>query len=110
MTVPANKAFCDLWLKEFKEMPDHDEEVIWSETVLLLLAMDKAGTAGDGTMEGLMKIMNALRGLNWVCPRVSGYHLKLGSNPGTFEAGAASRLTCEEVAPAFPYWRKYTWA
>jgi branched-chain amino acid transport system substrate-binding protein len=69
MKVSTNKAFCDLWLKEFKEMPDHDEEVIWSETVLLLLAMDKAGTAGDGTMEGLMKIMNAVRGLNWVGPR-----------------------------------------
>jgi hypothetical protein len=41
---------------------------------------------------------------------MSGYHLKLSSNPGTFEAGAASRLTCEEVAPAFSYWRKEPWA
>jgi branched-chain amino acid transport system substrate-binding protein len=69
LSVPQNKAFCDLWQKEYGEQPDHDEEVIWSEVVFLLLAMDKAGTAGDGTMEGLMKIHEALHSLHWVGPR-----------------------------------------
>ncbi|MBW2004055.1 MAG: ABC transporter substrate-binding protein [Deltaproteobacteria bacterium] len=66
--VPENKAFYDYWMKMWGEPPDYNEEVIWSETVFVLLAMDKAGTEGDGTKEGLMKIAKAMHSLNWVGP------------------------------------------
>lgn len=68
-TIPENKAFCDYMQKLYGEPPDHDEEVIWSEVVFMLLAMDKAGTEGDGTIEGLMKINKAMHSLNWIGPR-----------------------------------------
>jgi branched-chain amino acid transport system substrate-binding protein len=67
-SVPENKAFYDYWVKEWKEPPDYNEEVIWSETVFVLLAMDKAGTAGDGTQKGLDKISKAMHSLRWVGP------------------------------------------
>ena len=69
--VPANKDFMDYWQKEWGpgELPYRVEEVIWSQTVLVLLAMDKAGTAGDGTRQGVVKIARAMRDLNWTSPK-----------------------------------------
>lgn len=69
--VPANKEFTDYWEKEWGpgELPYRVEEVIWSQTVLVLLAMDKAGTEGDGTREGVVKIAKAMRELQWMSPK-----------------------------------------
>ena len=69
--VPENKAFCDYWQKEWGEgeLPYRAEESIWSQAVFLLLSMDKAGTEGDGTKEGLMKIHDAMHSLKWIGPR-----------------------------------------
>lgn len=69
--VPANKEFTDYWEKEWGpgELPYRVEEVIWSQTVLVLLAMDKAGTEGDGTREGVLKIARAMRDLKWMSPK-----------------------------------------
>jgi branched-chain amino acid transport system substrate-binding protein len=66
--VPENKEFYDYCMKDWGGPPDYDEEVIWSGTLFLLLAMDKAGTEGDGTKKGLMKIADAMHSLNWVGP------------------------------------------
>jgi len=43
--------------------------VIWSQTVFVLLAMDKAGTEGDGTQQGVIKIAQAMRDLDWTSPK-----------------------------------------
>ena len=70
-SVPANKAFTDYWEKQWGpgEKPYRVEEVIWSQTVLVLLAMDKAGTEGDGTQQGVIKIAQAMRDLDWTSPK-----------------------------------------
>jgi branched-chain amino acid transport system substrate-binding protein len=67
-SIPENKAFCDAGLKEWGELPHLNEENIWSLTTFILKSMEKAGTAGDGTMEGLMKISNAMHNTDWVSP------------------------------------------
>jgi branched-chain amino acid transport system substrate-binding protein len=69
--VPENKAFLEYWKQEWGpgETPYRAEQSIWSQTVFLLLAMDAAGTEGDGTPEGLMKIHDGMRNLKWVSPK-----------------------------------------
>jgi len=67
-TVPANKAFCDMWSKEYGELPHLNEENIWSLTTFILKAMETAGTAGDGSEAGLMKISKAMHTMKWVSP------------------------------------------
>ena len=69
--VPENKAFFEYWEQEWGpgEAPFRAEEAIWSQTVFLLLAMDAAGTEGDGTPEGLKKIRDGMQSLKWTSPR-----------------------------------------
>lgn len=69
--VPANKEFLDYWQREWGpgEFPYRAEEVIWSQTVFVLLAMNKAGTAGDSSNNGLTKIHDAMHALDWTSPR-----------------------------------------
>ena len=69
--VPENNAFLEYWRKEWGpgEEPFRAEQSIWSQTVFLLLAMDAAGTEGDGTPEGLMKINDAMHSLKWTSPK-----------------------------------------
>lgn len=67
-TVPENKEFTDLMVAEWGEPPDYNEEVIWSETVFILMAMDKAGTVADGSEEARNKIAEAMHSLEWIGP------------------------------------------
>lgn len=64
--IAENKAFHEKWVKDWGYPPQNDEEVVWQETIFVLMAMDKAGTEGDGTVAGLKKISNAMRQLKWV--------------------------------------------
>lgn len=66
--IPENKQFTDFWEKEFGELPDNDNEVIWAEVVFGLKTMDYAGVTPDGTEETLMKLHDALRSFHWVSP------------------------------------------
>lgn len=66
--VPANKKFCDLWEKEWGELPDPNAEFVWSSAMIQLLGMDKAGTVPDGTLKTLEKIHDAIMSLKWVRP------------------------------------------
>jgi ABC-type branched-subunit amino acid transport system substrate-binding protein len=65
--VPQNKEFVEYWQAQWGpgELPYRTEEVIWAQTVFLLEAMDAAGTAGDGTKEGLQKINDAMHRIKW---------------------------------------------
>ena len=67
-TVPANKAFCDMWEKEWGELPHLNEENIWSLTTFILKSMDMAGTDGDGSKEDMLKIGKAMHTIKWVSP------------------------------------------
>lgn len=66
-----NKAFVQYWRKRYG--PDADphagEEASWAQTVFMLLALDKAGTTGDGTKAGLLKIHKAMLDLRWQSPK-----------------------------------------
>ena len=79
-SIPANKEFCDYWQKEWGpgELPYRGESTIWAQVVFLLKAMDKAGTAGDGTKDGLMKIHDAIYDLQWRHPGGEVIHMKNG--------------------------------
>jgi len=67
-SVPENKAFCDLMLADWGELPEYDEEVIYSGTYFILKAMDAAGVVADGSDEALDKISKAMHSLEWTGP------------------------------------------
>ena len=76
--VPANKAFCDYWVKKWGVLPETNEESIFSATVFILKSMDMAGTAGDGSKEELMKIGKAMHSLKYLSPHGEDYKLSKG--------------------------------
>jgi len=87
-------------------LPWGQEEVTFAHTVFLAKAMDKAGTEGDYTMEGLLKISKAMHELKWEAPR--GEVVKLSKEGvGLWKYGFMTvckdgKLTLEKKIPLVP--------
>lgn len=95
--VPENKAFLDTWAAEWgeNEVPFRFEEITFSQTTFLLLAMDKAGTDGDGTQAGIDKIYNGMRQVDWISPR--GKIRLTDSNLGLFELTPMTQIKSGKI-------------
>ena len=63
--------FINYWQSIYGEdsLPWGQEELAFAHTVFLAKAMDKAGTEGDYSREGLLKINKAMHELEWIGPR-----------------------------------------